>query len=69
MTAIETKFGYPYSILFMAELKEEILGEAEYKYIKNLKAHLVRSQLPDFDEVGRSNRVEEKDLLVIYVKI
>ena len=53
----------------MAELKEEILGEAEYKYIKNLKAHLVRSQLPDFDEVGRSNRVEEKDLLVIYAKI
>ena len=25
-----------------------------FKINKNLKAHLVRSQLPDFDEVGRS---------------
>ena len=27
-----------------------------FKNNKNLKAHLVRSQLPDFDEVGRSKR-------------
>ena len=39
----------------MAELEEEILGKAEFKFIKNLKAHLVRSKLPDFDEVCRSN--------------
>ena len=46
-----------------------------FKNNKNLKAHLVRSQLPDLDEVGVEekdllvNCVEEKDLLVIYVKI
>ena len=30
-TAIETKFAPPYSILFMAELEEEILRKAEFK--------------------------------------
>ena len=30
-TAVGTKFGPPYSILFMAELKEEILREVELK--------------------------------------
>ena len=37
-----------------------------FKINKSLKAHLVKSQLP---EVGSSMRVEEKELLVIYVKI
>ena len=36
---------------------------------KNLKEHLVRSQLPYLDEVGRSKPCGGKDLLVIYVKI
>ena len=40
-----------------------------FKNNKNLKAHLVRSQLPDLDEVGRSKPCGGKDLLVIYVKI
>ena len=31
-----------------------------FKINKNLKAHLVRSQLPDLDEVGRSKPCEEK---------
>ena len=41
-TAIETKFAPPYSILFMTELKEEILREVELKsylwwqYIDNI---------------------------------
>ena len=30
-TPIRTKFGTPYSILFMAELEEEILRKAEFK--------------------------------------
>ena len=30
-TAIGTKFASPYSILFMAELEEEVLGKAEFK--------------------------------------
>ena len=30
-TAISTKFAPPYSILFMAELEEEIIKESEYK--------------------------------------
>ena len=30
-TAIGTKFAPPYSILFMAELEEEILRKAEFK--------------------------------------
>ena len=30
-TAIGTKFAPPYSILFMVELEEEILGKAEFK--------------------------------------
>ena len=30
-TAIGTKFAPPYSILFMAELEEEIIKESEYK--------------------------------------
>ena len=30
-TAIGTKFALPYSVLFMAELEEEILGKAEFK--------------------------------------
>ena len=30
-TAIGTKFASPYSILFMAEPEEEILGKAEFK--------------------------------------
>ena len=30
-TAIGTKFGPPYSILFMAELEEDILREIEFK--------------------------------------
>ena len=30
-TAIGTKFAPPYSILFMAELEEEMIKEAEYK--------------------------------------
>ena len=41
----------------------------DFKINKNIKAHLVRSQLPDLDVVGTPNRVEEKYLLVIYVKI
>ena len=40
-----------------------------FKNNKNLKAHLVRPQLPDLDEVGRSNSAEERALLFIYVKI
>ena len=36
---------------------------------KNLKAHLVRSQLPYLDEVAGLNPVGERDLTVIYVKI
>ena len=40
-----------------------------FKINKSLKAHLVKSQLPDLDEVGSSMRVEEKEFLVIYVKI
>ena len=40
-----------------------------FKINKNLKARLVKSQLPDLDEVGSPSRVKEKDLLVIYVKI
>ena len=32
----------------------------DFKNIKNLKAHLVRSQLPDLDEVGRSKSCGEK---------
>ena len=31
-TAIGTKFAPPYSILFMTELKEEIIKESEYIY-------------------------------------
>ena len=31
-----------------------------FKIKKNLKAHLVRSQLSDLVELGNSNRVEEK---------
>ena len=30
-TAIGTKFAPPYSVLFMAELEEEIIKESEYK--------------------------------------
>ena len=30
-TAIDTKFVPPYSILFMADLEEEIIKESEYK--------------------------------------
>ena len=30
-TAVGTKFGPPYSILFMAELEEETIKESEYK--------------------------------------
>ena len=33
-----------------------------FKINKNLKAHLVRSQLPELVEVCRSHRCEEKDL-------
>ena len=40
-----------------------------FKINKNLKAHLVRSQLPDLDEVDRSKPCGGKSLLVIYVKI
>ena len=40
-----------------------------FKINKNLKAHLVRSQLPDLDEEAGPSYAEEKDLLVIYVKI
>ena len=40
-----------------------------FKNDKNLKTHLVRSQLPDLDEVGRSKQCGGKRLLVIYVKI
>ena len=40
-----------------------------FKINKNLEAHLVRSQLPDLDEETGPSNVEEKDLLVIYVKI
>ena len=40
-----------------------------FKINKNLKAHLVRSQLPDLDEEAGPSHVKEKDLLVIYVKI
>ena len=31
-----------------------------HKVNKNLKAHLVQSELPDLDKVGRSNHVEGK---------
>ena len=40
-----------------------------FKINKNLKAHLIASQLPDLDEVGRSKLCGGKRLLVIYVKI
>ena len=40
-----------------------------FKNNRNLKAHLVSSHLPVLDEVSRMNRVEERNLLVVYVKI
>ena len=40
-----------------------------FKNDKNLKTNLVKSQLPDLDEVGRSKQCGGKRLLVIYVKI
>ena len=39
-----------------------------FKNNKNLNVHLVKSRLPDLDEVDDPNRVEER-VIVIYAKV